>query len=62
LRKLVFANMAWNTFFVLQGLSEMIGITHVHESLPPQLKWIWLVLLAGGNLVIHLMMLQRARD
>ena len=62
LRKLVFANMAWNTAFVIQAMSEMLGITQVHESLPPQLKWIWLVALAGGNLVIHLLMLRRATD
>lgn len=62
MRKLVFANMAWNTAFVLQGLSEMLGITHVHEALPPEIKWIWLIALAGGNLVIHLMMLRRATD
>lgn len=62
MRKLVFANMAWNTAFVLQGLSEMLGITNVHEALPPQIKWIWLIALAGGNLAIHLLMLRRATD
>lgn len=62
MRKLVFANMAWNTAFVAQGFSEMLGLTSVHESLPPQLKWIWLIGLAGGNLVIHIMMLRRAAD
>ncbi|WP_342360917.1 hypothetical protein [Terrarubrum flagellatum] len=62
MRKLIFANMGWNTLFVAQGFSEMLGITQVHESLPPQFKWIWLIGLAGGNLVIHLMMLRRAAD
>ena len=62
LRKLVFANMLWNTAFVVQGLSEMLGITHVHEALPPEIKWIWLIALAGGNLAIHLLMLRRATD
>lgn len=62
LRKLIFANMAWNTAFVIQGASEMLGVTSVHEALPPQMKWIWLIALAGGNLVIHLMMLRRAAD
>src|SRR5439155_18554091 len=62
LRKLVFANMLWNTAFVVQGLSEMVGITHIHEALPPEFKWVWLIALAGGNLVIHLMMLRRATD
>lgn len=59
MRKLIYANMAWNTAFVLQGLSEMLGFTHVHEALPPQIKWIWLIALAGGNLAIHLMMLRK---
>jgi hypothetical protein len=62
LRKLIFANMAWNTAFVVQGLSEMLGITDVHSTLPPQIKWIWLIALAGGNLVIHLMMLRKAES
>jgi len=39
----------------------MVGITHIHEALPPEIKWIWLIALAGGNLVIHLMMLRARR-
>ncbi|MBN9061265.1 MAG: hypothetical protein BGP06_05695 [Rhizobiales bacterium 65-9] len=62
MRKLVFANMAWNAAFIVQGVSEMLGFTQVHESLPPEIKWIWLIGLAGGNLVIHLLMLRRATD
>ncbi len=62
MRKLIYANMLWNTAFVLQGLSEMAGLTSIHEALPPQIKWIWLIALAGGNLAIHLMMLRRATD
>lgn len=62
MRKLIIANMLWNTAFVLQGASEMIGLTSIHEALPPQVKWIWLILLAGGNLVIHILMLRKAQD
>jgi hypothetical protein len=58
-RKLIYANMAWNTAFVIQGLSEMLGVTDIHSALPPQIKWIWLIALAGGNLVIHLLMLRK---
>ena len=59
MRKLIYANMAWNTAFVLQGLSEMLGVTDFHSALPPQIKWIWLIARAGGNLIIHLMMLRK---
>jgi hypothetical protein len=59
LRRYVYANMLLNTFFVLMALSEMLGITGVHETLPWYLKWIWISVLAAGNLAIHVMMLQR---
>ena len=59
MRKLIIANMLWNTAFVVMGLSEMLGLTNVHEQLPWYLKWIWLCTLAGGNLVIHVLMLRR---
>jgi hypothetical protein len=59
LRRYVYANMLLNTFFVLMALSEMVGITTVHEMLPWYLKWIWISVLAAGNLTIHIMMLQR---
>jgi hypothetical protein len=60
-KNLILANMAWNTAFVVMGLSEMLGVTSVHEALPWWLKWIWLCALAGGNLVIHLLMLRRVQ-
>jgi hypothetical protein len=59
LRRYVYANMLLNTVFVLMALSEMLGITGVHETLPWYLKWIWISVLAAGNLAIHTMMLQR---
>ncbi|MDB5600569.1 MAG: hypothetical protein JWN71_2613 [Xanthobacteraceae bacterium] len=62
MRNLILVNMAWNTLFVLMALSEILGITHVHEALPWWLKWIWIAGLAGGNLVIHLMQLRLVRD
>lgn len=58
MRNLILANMIWNTLFVAMAVSEVLGITSVHEALPWYLKWIWITLLAGGNLVIHLMQLR----
>jgi len=59
MRKLIFANMILNTAFVLMALSEMLGVTSVHEMLPWYLKWWWICTLAGGNLFIHILMLRR---
>lgn len=53
MKRLIAINVAWNAFFVLMGLSEMIGLTGIHEHLPPWGKWVWLIALAGGNLIIH---------
>jgi hypothetical protein len=61
MRRLIFLNMAWNTAFVLMALSEMLGTTEVHETLPWWFKWWWICALAGGNLVIHLLMLRKTR-
>lgn len=61
MRNLVYANMILNTVFVLMALSEMLGVTAVHEALPWYLKWIWICTLAGGNLFIHLLMLRKLR-
>lgn len=58
MKNLILANMIWNTLFVAMAVSEVLGITSVHEALPWYLKWIWITLLAGGNLVIHLMQLR----
>jgi hypothetical protein len=58
MRNLILANMIWNTLFVAMAISEVLGVTSVHEALPWYLKWIWITLLAGGNLVIHLMQLR----
>jgi hypothetical protein len=41
--------------------SEMLGLTAIHENLPWWFKWWWIVALAGGNLVIHIMQLRRTR-
>jgi len=60
MKTLVVANMAWNAFFILMAASEMLGLTQVHEGLPWYLKWWWIIALAGGNLVIHLMMWAKA--
>jgi hypothetical protein len=51
--------MLWNTVFVAMALSEMLGVTAIHEALPWYLKWWWITALAGGNLAIHVMMLRR---
>lgn len=59
---LILTNAAWNTLFVLMALSEMTTLTSVHDSLPPSLKWWWLIALAGGNLVIHLFMALKAGE
>lgn len=56
---LIIANMAWNGFFVCMAASEMLGLTEVHEGLPWWAKWWWLLALAGGNIFIHILMLQR---
>lgn len=61
MRKLIWCNVAWNTIFVLMGLSEMVGATAVHPALPGWAKWIWLCALAGGNLVIHALQLARVK-
>ena len=61
MRNLVFANMIFNTAFILMAFSEMLGITAIHEMLPWYLKWWWICALAGGNLVIHLLMLRELR-
>jgi|1185.fasta_scaffold152904_2 hypothetical protein len=58
MRKLIFANMIFNTIFVLMALSEMLGVTGVHEGLPWWFKWWWICALAGGNLLIHVLMLR----
>ena len=42
MRRLIFLNMAWNTAFVLMALSEMLGTTGVHETLPWWFKWWWI--------------------
>jgi len=62
MRNLVYANMLWNTAFVIMALSEMLGITEVHPNLPWYLKWWWITALAGGNLFIHFLMLRRLRE
>lgn len=60
MRKLIFANMLWNTAFVAMALFEMVGVTAVHPSLPWWFKWWWVIGLAGGNLAIHIAMLRRS--
>ncbi len=57
MRTSIIVNMAWNGFFILMAASEMLGLTQVHESLPWYFKWWWIVALAGGNLVIHVVQL-----
>lgn len=59
MKRLIVANMAWNTAFVLMALSEVTGFTAVHEALPWWFKWWWIVGLAGGNLAVHVAMLRR---
>ena len=62
MRNLVYANMLWNTAFVVMALSEMLGVTAIHPWLPWYLKWWWICGLAGGNLVIHVLMLRRLKQ
>ncbi len=54
--------MILNTVFVLMALSEMLGITGVHEALPWYVKWWWICALAGGNLFIHVLMLRKVEE
>jgi hypothetical protein len=61
MRNLIIANMAWNALFIAMAASEMLGLTAIHENLPWWFKWWWIVALAGGNLVIHIMQLRRTR-
>lgn len=61
MRRYIIANVLWNTAFVIQALSEMLGITTIHPNLPWYLKWWWLIGLAGGNLVIHALMFRAER-
>ena len=61
MRNLIYANMIFNTAFVLMALAEMLGVTSIHEMLPWYFKWWWICALAGGNLFIHLMMLRRLK-
>ncbi len=62
IRGLVWLNIFWNAIFVLMAASEMTGATAVHEALPWYLKWWWITTLAGGNLLIHCLMLARLGD
>lgn len=48
--RLILINMGWNSIFILMMLSELVGMTHVHE-------WVWRVSLGIGNLVIDVVML-----
>jgi hypothetical protein len=61
MRNLIYANIILNSAFVAMALSEMLGLTSVHEMLPWYLKWIWICVLAGGNLTIHVLMLRKLR-
>lgn len=62
MRRLILANVLWNALFIAMALSEVLGVTGVHDQLPWWLKWWWIMALAGGNLVIHVMQLKRASD
>lgn len=53
LKRLVIANIVWNSIFILMMCSELAGITNIHETLPWWLKWIWGISLAFGNAFIH---------
>jgi len=59
MKNLILLNMAWNGFFILMAASEMLVLTEVHEGLPWWFKWWWIMFLAGGNLVIHLIQLSK---
>lgn len=59
MKRLIHLNMAWNALFILMGLSEMFGLTGMHEQLPSWGKWVWFIVLAGGNLVIHIAELRK---
>ena len=62
IRGLVWLNIFWNTLFVLMAASELTGVTSVHEALPWYFKWWWITALAGGNLLIHCLMLYRIAE
>ena len=59
MRNLILWNMAFNAAYFLIALSEMLGLTSIHEGLPPQIKWIWICTLVAGNLTFHVLMLRR---
>lgn len=59
MKKLVLLNMAWNLAFILTAASEMLGVTAIHDGLPWWFKWWWIVALAVGNLLIHVLQLRR---
>lgn len=58
MRSLIIANMGYNFLFVLMAVSEMTGLTSIHEALPWWFKWWWIIVFAGGNLAIHVAMLR----
>lgn len=60
MRGLILANMCWNALFIAMALSELLGVTAIHPVLPWYLKWWWVIALAGGNLVIHVLELRRS--
>jgi hypothetical protein len=62
MKRLIIANMVWNSIFIAMAASEMIGLTGVHEALPWWFKWWWICALAGGNLVIHILQLRKVAE
>lgn len=57
----IWANVVWNAAFFGMAFSEMSGVTQIHESMPPSLKWWWGVGLITGNFIIHNRMFARLR-
>ena len=43
----------FNIMFLLMFLSEVLGITDIHERLPWWGKWAWVSVLAVGNLILR---------
>ena len=45
--------VVFNVLFLLMFLSEVLGVTDIHERLPWWAKWAWVSVLAVGNLILR---------
>jgi hypothetical protein len=45
--------VVFNVLFLIMFLSEVLGVTDIHERLPWWAKWAWVSVLAIGNLILR---------